>query len=104
VIVAACCPTQRCDYLFRPNWEGRHASFVENLSAHIGRAFDDQCLSEGACPATTLDSGLIRHTAIDYRPWMKGCTFWFDVDPTTRIVKAVGYTGGERQCAALNLN
>jgi hypothetical protein len=80
------------------------SSLASTNSGDRSASHPDQCLSEGACPPTTLDSGLIRYTAVDYRPWMKGCTFWFDVDPATRIVKAVGYTGAERHCAAINLN
>lgn len=99
----ACCPTGNCDYAFRPNWEGRHKAFVENLNASVGKPFKDQCLSEHACPPANLESGLIRYTAVDYRPWMKGCAFWFDVDPTSKIVTAVGFKGNERQCSVLNL-
>ena len=101
--IAACCPTGNCDYAFRPNWEGRHRAFVENLNASVGRPFRDQCLGEHACPPVNLESGLIRYTAVDYRTWMKGCTFWFDVDPTSKMVTAVGFSGNERQCSARNL-
>lgn len=99
-----CCPTGNCDYAFRPNWEGRHKAFVQNLQAAVGRPFKDQCLEENACPPSTLESSLIRYTASDLRPWMKGCTFWFDVDAKSNIVQAVGYRGDDKQCADLNLN
>jgi hypothetical protein len=95
----ACCPGGNCDYAFRPNYEARHRVFVEDLNAGIGRPFNHVCLGEKNCPSQTLDSGLVRYTAADWRPWMKGCTFWYDVDPATRIVKAVGYRGSDTECA-----
>ena len=100
LLLTNCCisPTCHKDYLFRTNWEGRHAAFVEDLNAAVGKKFNDICLREHACPPTTLESGLVRYTAADFRPWLKGCTFWFDVNPVTNIVAAVGHTGTERQC------
>jgi hypothetical protein len=100
VLTSGCCPGGNCDYAFRPNYEARHRVFVEGLNASVGRSFDQHtCLREGNCPLQTLESGLVRYTLVDWRPWMKGCTFWYDVDPTTRIVKAVGYTGSDVQCS-----
>lgn len=98
-----CCPTNNCDYAFRPNWEGRHKAFTQNLKLFVGRPFNHQCLEEHACPPSSLESGFIRYTASDYRSWMKGCTFWFDVDAKSNIVQAVGYRGDDKQCADLNL-
>jgi hypothetical protein len=100
VISAACCPGGNCDYAFRPNYEARHKVFVQNLNAWIGRPFNHVCLREGNCPPQTLESGLVRYTAVDWRPWLKGCTFWYDVDPATQIVKAVGYRGSDTQCSS----
>src|SRR5580698_3470653 len=99
LLLAGCCPHGLCDYAFQPNYEARHRAFVENLNAWVGRPFNHTCLREESCWPQTMDSGLIRYTAVDWRPWMKGCTFWYDVDPTTRIVKAVGYTGSDTECA-----
>jgi hypothetical protein len=78
-VVSAClfggcyCPGGNCDSAFRPNYEARHRVFVENLNAWIGRPFNHTCLSEGNCGPQVVESGLIRYTAIDWRPWMKGC-------------------------------
>ncbi len=103
ICLSACCPTGRCDYAFRPNWPARHAAFVENLNLSVGRPFAHYCVGENKCPAKALDSGLVRYTAVDYRPWLKGCTFWFDVDPKTHVVAAVGYAGSDRACSEANL-
>jgi hypothetical protein len=100
IISAACCPEGNCDYAFRPNYEARHRVFTQDLNAWIGRAFNHDCLNEGNCPPETLRSGQIRFTAVDFRPWMKGCAFWFDVDPASQIVKAVGYRGSDTACSA----
>lgn len=100
MLIGGCCPGGNCDYAFRPNYEARHRVFVEGLNSSIGRPFDQHtCLREGNCPPQTLGSGLVRYTLVDWRPWMKGCTFWYDVDATTRIVKAVGYRGSDTECA-----
>jgi hypothetical protein len=99
-LLGGCCPGGNCDYTFRPNYEARHRVFVENLNAWIGRTFNHTCMREGGCPPQTLESGLIRYTAVDWRPWMKGCTFWYDVDPTTNIVRDVGYRGSDQQCSS----
>lgn len=100
VLIGCYCPGGKCDYAFRPNYEARHRVFVEGLNSSIGRPFDQHtCLREGNCPPQTLGSGLVRYMLVDWRPWMKGCTFWYDVDPGTRIVKAVGYRGSDTECA-----
>ena len=99
VAVSACCPMGKCDYAFRPNWEARHALFVEEREAAVGKRFANTCVAERACPPERLDSGLVRYTLVDYRPWMKGCTFWYDVDPTTSLVVSVGYRGGVKECS-----
>ncbi len=102
-LITGCCPTGRCDYAFRPNWPGRHAAFVENLNTFVGRPFAHICVAEKSCPPETLESGLVRYTAVDYRPWLKGCTFWFNVDAKTHVVASVGYTGTDKACSVLNL-
>ena len=98
--LVGCCPIGKCDYAFRPNWDARHQYFVENLNAAVGRKFADQCLTEGACPPHKQDTGLLKYTAVDYRPWLKGCTYWFNVDPSTNVVVSVGYVGGIRECSS----
>lgn len=92
--------------IFKPpgeSWLGdnpapRHEAFVKDLHLWIGHSFDHDCLRENVCPAEPLPSGLMRHSVSDFRPWLAGCTFWFDVDPQSRIVRDVGYSGGQRAC------
>jgi hypothetical protein len=94
------CPGDNCDYAFRPNYEARHRVFVENLNSSVGRPFNHTCLREGNCPSQAMESGLVRYAAVDWRPWMKGCTFWHDVDPANNIVKSVGYRGTDQECSS----
>jgi hypothetical protein len=93
------CPDGNCDYAFRPNYDARHRVFVQGLDSSVGRPFNHTCLREANCPSQTLASGLTRYTLVDWRPWMKGCTFWYDIDPESRIVKAVGYRGSDTACS-----
>jgi hypothetical protein len=101
ILVGGCyCPGGNCDYAFRPNYEARHRVFVEDLNAWMGRPFNHVCLTEGTCSSHTLEAGLVRYIAVDWRPWMKGCTFWYDVDPASNIVKSVGYSGTDQECSS----
>jgi hypothetical protein len=101
ILVGGCyCPGGNCDYAFRPNYEARHRVFVKDLNAWIGRPFNHVCLSEGTCSSHTLEAGLVRYIAVDWRPWMKRCTFWYDVDPASNIVKSVGYRGTDQECSS----
>jgi hypothetical protein len=101
ILVGGCyCPGGNCDYAFRPNYAARHRVFVEDLNAWVDRPFNHVCLSERTCPPRTLESGLVRYIAVDWRPWMKGCACWYDVDPASNIVKSVGYRGTDLECSS----
>jgi hypothetical protein len=67
VLIGGCCPGGNCDDALRPNFEARHRVFVQGLNSWIGRPFNHTCLSEGICPPQTLESGLVRYTAVDWR-------------------------------------
>jgi hypothetical protein len=88
------------NYALRPDYEARHRVFVEDLNSYVGRRFNHTCLREGGCPSQPLESGLVRYTLVDWRPWMKGCTFWYDVDPANGVVKAVEYRGADTACSS----
>src|ERR1700689_4097935 len=93
LLAAGCCPRFGCEYAFETNWEGRHRFFVYDLNLSVGRPFHghNTCLIYGSCVPHTLDFGVVRYTIVDYPKWMKGCTYWYDVDGKTDIVMAVGY-------------
>jgi hypothetical protein len=98
LVLAGCVFNRPGDNWLSSNWQSAHVRFVADLNAWVGRAFVHQCVSERACLPEKLPSGLVRYKAVDYRPWLRGCDFWFDVDAVTNVVIAVGYTGGDRQC------
>jgi hypothetical protein len=94
MILGGCCPRYGCEWVSGTNWEGRHSLFVDNLNLVVGTSIRlNPCFANGSCLPRELDSGLVRYTIVDYPKWMKGCTYWYDVDSATNIVKAVGYRG-----------
>jgi hypothetical protein len=94
-LTTGCCPRYGCEYTFGTNWQGRHAAFVDNLQSAVGHPISSQtCFIDGACRAREeLGPGLVRYVATAYPGWMKGCTYWFDVNVNTGSVQAVGYEG-----------
>ena len=95
LFIAGCCPRYGCEYAFGTNWQGRHAAFVDNLNLAVGWPIARQsCFVDGACrEQDKLSPELVRYVARDYPRWMKGCTYWFDVNVESGIVQAVGYEG-----------
>src|SRR5450631_2520580 len=89
----ALCPDAGCEYVVGTNWEGRHRFFVEDLESAVGKSFHDVCVGDGTCTPAPIGAGLVRWTVTDQPPWMHGCTYWYDVEVQTNIVKAVGYRG-----------
>jgi hypothetical protein len=87
------------DGMFTTNFDARHEAFVQELNSGVGRPFNHPCrFEQGACPPTTLPSGLVRYTAANYRIYI-GCTVWYDVDPRTNLVVSVGLSGDKRACS-----
>ena len=84
------------DYLTRPNWDNRHAKWVDIfITRAIGTEYRGGRPSY--CQVSSLNSTTDRYTFTD-RP-NKGCTYWYDVDKATRKIVAADFTGMKQACS-----
>ena len=99
-VITGCMPRYGYDNLFSPNWDNRHAKFVgEYVDGRIGQIFDVICLDR--CQTSFIDKDTARYTFTNVPG--NGCTYWYDVDRTTRRIKDVQFTGSQEACS-LTLN
>lgn len=85
---------EHCDNLFTPNWDNRHAKFVNWMNAEVGKPFQTSVMCNSKYEHTEiLDKGHTRY-AYSHGP---GCTYYCVVDSNNKVV-STSFEGTKETC------